>query len=663
MNARVSLSIVLMVGLAACTGRSSTEPTVASVTVTPASVTLDALAAPQQFSAKALDASGRQVTGVTVTWSSSTEGVAIISSAGVASAIANGTTDITATADGVAGSAVLTVSIPLKTCSSPTRVSLAVGEFTTFPATDCLMLPSGQNGDRYRVTVVRSGATGDSGDPPSDAVTATLKVTGLGVSASPARVVASAPVVERPALSAADALALIQSLRVEQTRARSEARRWVRDEALVATLPRSARLPTRPPSTLLRAAAKTDASDKLQFDTNTSSCTAGTVVTANLVYQNDDLAIYQDSAQRTTKPVSLAAAKLMADYYTSYAKDMVTAYFGTNPDVDGNGKLIVFVSPVVTGNDVAFVLTSNFYAKSACAASNERDMVWFNADIIRAMDGADPKWQALETVAHEAKHVVSLWDRIAHGGSLQPTWMEEGGAEIAGEMSSRIAWAANGGPPVGARVTRDDLEGPDGHIDLNRYDYGVVLRMARTIDYLSSQPNGLVVAPDGAGANGTVYGSGWHFLRWLGDGYGHASTAMADSTLFREQTDSLTPAGTQGLQQITGQSFPTLVNQFVGAISFVGSTAPTPLHPLTTYDYITSTNILRDPYQPAGEYPWPVTTSGGGPTRSFTTATYTGPIGVWGIRIHDLVSNGTGTGAQLQLSMPGTGYIVVARLN
>jgi len=257
---------------------------------------------------------------------------------------------------------------------------------------------------------------------------------------------------------------------------------------------------------------------------------------------------------------------------------------------------------------------------------------------------------------------VSLYNSIARG-AFHPTWMEEGTAEISGEMSSRIAWAANGGPPVGARVTIDDLMGSNGHIDVNQYDYGVLLRMVRTIYYLSSQPNGLVVAPDGADPNESVYGSGWNFHRWLGDGYGNASTPMGDATFFHEQNDSLTPAGIAGLQYITGQNFSTLVDQFVAAVSLYGSSAPTPTHTFTTYDFITATNILKAGYQPDGQYPWPVTTSGGVLTRSFASGTYTGPVGAWGIRIHDFVSNGTGTGAQIKVTLPGTGKIIVARLN
>ncbi|MCG6957270.1 MAG: Ig-like domain-containing protein [Gemmatimonadetes bacterium] len=663
MKSLLRYSTALAVGLAACNGGNSTGPTVDSVTISPTNPTLDAVGATMQFSATALDASGKEITGVSVTWESSDTSVASISSSGVATAVDNGTTAITATVDGVAGSTGLDVSIASSNCDSPTAVSLAVGEYASYSSSNCLLIPSGQNGDRYRVTVLRTVGTGDERDPSSDTVTATLQVTGVGVSASPAaQVVAKA---EPAALTGLESSVLLKSLQIQRATARAEAERLTRDAAMVEQLRRSGQLPVRAPSTLLRAAAQADLPATIQVDPATpSDCKtgAGNLVTGNLLYQNADLAIYQDSAQQDTLPVSSSDAQLMADYYTSYAKDMITSYFGPNPDIDGNGKLIIFVSPVVSGNEAAYVWSGDFYSKSMCPASNARDMIWFSASLIRSMDDATPSWQALPVVAHEAKHVVSLYNSIARG-AFHPTWMEEGTAEISGEMSSRIAWAANGGPPVGARVTINDLAGSGGHIDVNKYDYGVLLRMVRTIYYLSSQPNGLVVSPDGASPDESVYGSGWHFHRWLGDGYGNASTPMGDAAFFHEQNDSLTPAGTAGLTYITGQDFSTLVDQFIAAVSLDGSSAPAPTHAFSTYDFVSATNILKAGYQPDGLYPWPVTTSNGVLTKSFASATYAGPIGAWGIRIHDFVSNGTGSGARIKVTMSGSGQIIVARLN
>ena len=670
MKAFRSLLIVLVsAGLTGCSHGSATAPVVTSVVVTPATPTLNAVGATQQFSATAQDASGNQVTGVTATWSSSATTVATISASGLATAMGDGTTAITATIEGVEGQADLIVSTPAKSCAQADTVSLAVGQYQSYTSSDCLFLPSGASGDRYRVTVTRPVGTGDEASPSPDTLTATLTVTGVGVQPSPAaQIVGPTLGAPRALIPGLDPQVLQRSLAVDAATQRLESRLQAQEAALAERMSHGDIVPVRSSSTLERAAATSALPTTLRFGTATpSDCKTGAAdsATAYLVSENADMGIYQDSAQQLTKPVSQADADVMLNYYSTYAKDMITAYFGTNPDIDGNGKLIVFVTPIVSGNEAGFVWSGNFYSQAACPASNQRDMIYFSADLIRAMDSAQPDWQALPALAHEAKHVVSLYDRVAataRAGNISqfdPTWEEEGSAEIAAEMSSRIAWAANGGPAVGARVTYNDFAASG----VTRYDYGVLLRMVRTVYYLSSQPNGLVVAPVGADPNESIYGSGWHFHRWLGDGYGNASTAMADSSLFRALTDSLTPPGSKGFQQVTGQPFSTLFEQFVNAVSLAGTGAPPPAHPFTTYDFVTAaTDLLHPNQQPAGQYPWPVTTSNGVPTASFSDATYAGPIGRWGIRIHDFVSNGTGVGAQVRVDLYPAGRIVVTRI-
>jgi DNA-binding beta-propeller fold protein YncE len=80
-----------------------------SVAVTPPSATLDALSAAQPFAAQAFDVSGNPVSGATFTWATTDTLVASVDNAGLATALANGTVTISATADGVTGAASLTV--------------------------------------------------------------------------------------------------------------------------------------------------------------------------------------------------------------------------------------------------------------------------------------------------------------------------------------------------------------------------------------------------------------------------------------------------------------------------------------------------------------------------------------------------------------------------
>lgn len=640
-----------------------------SVTVTPASATLPAIGATQQFSAQAKDANGQVVTGKTITWSSSAASVATVSTSGLVTAVAEGTAEITAMVGGATGSA--NVTVQSQSCADQTTVTLAPGEAQSFAAGDCLLLPSGAAGSRYRIAVVRPTETVNA----SDVQTVTLYVSGVGVTSTPPPAVAPAvraPVTELSPMTAAQARALQRSSVRAAATARFHARLRAEEEALTASLSRDALLRTPPATEARTAPARVDSPAKMTFDVSISaqcSTSAAQKVTGIRVHENDDLVIYQDSTQRTTQPLPVGLAQQMTQYYSAYGKPVVESYFGTPTDIDGNGKLVVFATPIAKGDTVAFVWQGDFFDNDApypqgCPASNEMELIYFNTDDILAIQ--DQSYHALSVLAHEAKHVVSLYNRLiasrrAGTSRSHPTWIEEGTAEIAGEMSSRVAWAATGGPPVGSRLEGSDFY-PGNQLKVTPENYGVLLDLARTVWYLSSQPNGVVVTPDGAAEGSDVYGSGWTFMRWLGDAYGRAGTAPeADATLFRAMNDSLAGQGTTGITEQTGKTFTTLLDEFTLAVMLHETGAPAPARDFATYDYLTGTDIFTNP-DPPGVFPWPVATTDEVGSVSFQTAQYAGPIGSSGIRIHDLVSNGTGQGAQIRLNMSLPGKMLITRL-
>jgi len=85
-----------------------TVPAVASVSVTPATATLET-GKTVQLSASAKDSAGTVLTGQAASWTSSSTAVAIVSATGLVTAIASGTATITATSEGTRGTATVTV--------------------------------------------------------------------------------------------------------------------------------------------------------------------------------------------------------------------------------------------------------------------------------------------------------------------------------------------------------------------------------------------------------------------------------------------------------------------------------------------------------------------------------------------------------------------------
>ncbi len=634
-----------------------------------------------QLTASAIDVAGAVVTGRPVDWTSADVGVASVDASGLVTGVTVGSTEITATVGGVAGSA----TIDVEECQQAEAVNLSPGVYRAFESTECFIIPSGSSGDRYRVAVVWPAEDGEA----SDVQTVTLRVGGLGVIA---QAPVAADVVSGPSAAAARAIsprmdlsAFREAVGIAEATRRFHERLRAQEKELVERLPWSSLLRTSGLDGVQRVAGAPSPA-RVTFDVSTESdctTTAADKKVGILVHENDDLAIYQDSIQRETKPISVGLARDMTDYYTDYGKDVIVDYFGEPSDIDQNGKLVLFASPVAADSVAAFVWSGDFFQKEgatgeACAASNEMELIYFNTDVILSMEGDDATYQALTTLTHEAKHVVSLYNRIAasiRAGSSQfhPSWIEEGTAEIAGEMSSRAAWAATGGPPVNAKITFDDFPRVNG----SRFtveNYGLVLHLARTIWYLSSQPNGLVVSPDGADDGNSVYGSGWTFHRWLGDAYGDAAgVPYGDAALFRALNDSLALRGTAGLSQQTGKPFLDLVEEFMVTVNLHETAAPAPRLDFTTVNFVSAAELFCNP-DPLGVFPWPVTTTGtlgdcsnniqedSDPAATLQTATFTGEIGAGGVRIHEFVSNGTGTGAQFQLEMTPPGKIYVIRL-
>ena len=114
MRSTVLLVAFSTLSVLACGGDDTTGPqtgngtaTVASVVVTPVNATLVSLGETVQLTASARDASGNTISGKTFTWSSSDQTIATVNSTGLVTAVANGAATITATTDGVSGTATI----------------------------------------------------------------------------------------------------------------------------------------------------------------------------------------------------------------------------------------------------------------------------------------------------------------------------------------------------------------------------------------------------------------------------------------------------------------------------------------------------------------------------------------------------------------------------
>ncbi|HKI75421.1 MAG TPA: Ig-like domain-containing protein [Pseudomonadales bacterium] len=128
--------------LAACGGSggggTTPTPTVASVTVSPATATIN-VGATQQLTATAKDSSGATISGASIAYSSSDTAIATVSTGGLVTGVAAGSATITATSSGKSGTATITVNTPAPTVAtvtlSPSAVTLTAGNTQQLTAT------------------------------------------------------------------------------------------------------------------------------------------------------------------------------------------------------------------------------------------------------------------------------------------------------------------------------------------------------------------------------------------------------------------------------------------------------------------------------------------------------------------------------------------------
>ncbi len=132
------------------------------------------------------------------------------------------------------------------------------------------------------------------------------------------------------------------------------------------------------------------------------------------------------------------------------------SYFGDYFDVDGNGKVIILITPVVNrmtpansnGFIAGFFLSIDLYAPPQVPAgtTNHAEIFYVLAsDPTAEFNPGIPPFpiaftadENIGTIAHEHEHMISFSHRIfQEGGVTQVTWLEEGMAHMAEYLNDR----------------------------------------------------------------------------------------------------------------------------------------------------------------------------------------------------------------------------------
>lgn len=231
-----------------------------------------------------------------------------------------------------------------------------------------------------------------------------------------------------------------------------EARRWREAHELVAGLGSSPRGPSH------AATSAAEPSQVRQFyvlNTTTGPTnrpSSFSVVTAIQRYSGSRCIIYADVDTLSDNNLTQSDFNDFGAQFDNQIDPTNVQYFGGYSDVDGNGRVIILVTPVVnlltppgsSGFIGGFFLSNDLFAPGQGAnpgTTNFGEIFYVLAADPDAQWGNPfpPNYTAQEnvkTIAHEHEHLISFSHRIFNQSStIQVTWLEEGMAHIAEDLN------------------------------------------------------------------------------------------------------------------------------------------------------------------------------------------------------------------------------------
>jgi hypothetical protein len=283
-----------------------------------------------------------------------------------------------------------------------------------------------------------------------------------------------------------------------------------------------------------------------------------TTVAAKLVYSGANVLIYIDTLAPANgfTPTQLTNFGVLFDQ-TLYPID--TTAFGGPSDTDGNGHVIMLMSPVVnadtptaTCNSQGFVagfFDSGDFGGNGVNSNNGEIFYSIVPDTLGTFSCehgvGEVGLDVPGTFLHELQHLINYSQHVViSGGDPSSSWLDEGMSIVAEELGS--VYYENKCPPPACRTSPSQLfpDSSQGFVQdflYDSYQY-VLLPDTATITLSTDDENGF-----------SWRGGAWLFARWLGDQMG--------STVYKQLERGPSNALTD-VQTVTGQTFQTLFANF-----------------------------------------------------------------------------------------------------
>ncbi len=240
---------------------------------------------------------------------------------------------------------------------------------------------------------------------------------------------------------------------LRQARARAHNEMMARNQALLRTLGRSARVA----AAFARRELQVGDTLTLYADFE-ATCTSARQVRA-VVRHVGGPSIWLDDLDNPSETFSDAELAGLDAFYSTNGKEVHDDYFGGLSDVDGNGRFLVLMTKEVNrANNVGgWVWPADLYPSARCATSNQAEIFYGQVPDPQGVVG-DPvgKQTLLEyypsLVAHEVTHLIQADAHIygsAGGGGGKATWEWEGGATLAEQLVAYRLFGHGSGGEMG----------------------------------------------------------------------------------------------------------------------------------------------------------------------------------------------------------------------
>jgi len=284
-------------------------------------------------------------------------------------------------------------------------------------------------------------------------------------------------------------------------------------------------------------------------------------ITARLRYAGDHILFYVDIDQ---PPGAFTDVDLrtFGDLFDRTLYDIDVRAFGSESDIDANGRVIFLLTPVVNS------LTS----ASECSASGFITGFHYGLDLLPTQANsnrgeifyalvpdvggtrscehtrADVERLVPATFVHEFQHMISFGQHVvARGGNFEALWLNEGLSHIAEELGGKT-YETKFPPPAG-RTDPNQLF-PDSA-------QGYLSPLMRNAQRFLEAPGATSATASTGGASLAERGGAWLFLRWLGD--------LKGETIYGRLVQT-GRTGVGNVEDKANESFGALFGDFVTAI-------------------------------------------------------------------------------------------------